>query len=262
MFPPSPKRGQGEFLYDCMGPTRPGWPPPLHRREKLARWLPPVIAPPQADKNAEIAAVQAEINPDVARADLLPDLFSRLLDAAKRNPALLGAICGDLKGTDTSSSAHRAAVVAQLRAAGGFTPTDYAALVFSLPHCLGDRDTMPEEWWRRQLARDWVNVGNSHDPTTWFDALDNDPEGPESSKGNDPGPNGAATRQINGSFDIRRRGDITPWIGCEPVPVPFVIDDFVEQGAVTLLAGGGRGGQVLCRPDRLPSHSDGDTLLR
>ena len=235
--PPRLATVYGEFLYDLVGSN---WPPPLHRREELARWLPPVTAPTQVDNNAGIAAVQAEIDLSVAQNGPLPDLLPRLFDAAKRNPALLGALAGDIKGKDTSSSAHRAAVVARLRAAGTFTPTDYAALVFSLPHCQGDRDTMPEEWWGRQLARDWVNVGKSHDPATWFQVLDNDPEGPE---GDEPGPDSAAAVRINGSFDILRRGDITPWIGCEPVPVPFVIGDFVEQGAVTLLAGEGGAGK-------------------
>ena len=202
--PPRLATVYGEFLYDCMGPTRPGWPPPLHRREKLVRWLPPVTAPPQADKNAEIAAVQAEIGIRAPRDDPSPDLQARINAATRKNPALARALAGDLKGTDTSSSAHRAAVVAQLRAAGGFTVTDYAALVFSLPHCLGDRHVMPDDWWQRQLARDWVNVGKSHDPATWFDVLDNDPEG------NEPGPDCAAAGRINGSFDILRRGDITP----------------------------------------------------
>ena len=121
---------------------------------------------------------------------------------------------------------------------------------------------MPDEWWQRQLARDWVNVGKGHNPTIWFDVLDNDPEGPESPKDNEPGPDGAATRRINGSFDIRQRGDITPWIGY--APVPFVINDFMEQGAVTLLAGEGGAGKsyVALTAGALPGRGDGDTLLR
>ena len=31
---------------------------------------------------------------------------------------------------------------------------------------------MSDDWWQRQLARDWVNVGKGHDPATWFQPLD------------------------------------------------------------------------------------------
>ncbi|MEO5375639.1 MAG: helicase RepA family protein [Alphaproteobacteria bacterium] len=44
-------------------------------------------------------------------------------------------------------------------------------------------------------------------------------------------------------FSILTRGDISPWIGREPDPVPFVIADFVEQGAVALLVGEGGAGK-------------------
>ena len=245
-----------EFLYDLMGVK---WPPPLHRWEALARWFPPVIAPAHTDNDAEIAAVQAEIDLGVAQNGLPSGFLPRLLDVVKRSPVLLSALTGDIKGKDTSSSAHRAVVVARLRAAGPFTPTDYATLVFNLDHCQGDRGAMPEEWWRRQLARDWVNVGKSHDPATWFQPLDDDPEDPE---GDEPGSGDDAAVRIKGSFDIPRRGDITPWIGCKPVPVPFVIDDFVEQGAVTLLAGEGGAGKSYVRPDRRSGRGDRDALLR
>ena len=155
--PPRLAAVYGAFLYDLMGVK---WPPPLHRPEELARWLPPVTAPAHTDNDAEIAAVQAEIDLGVAQNGLPSGFLPRLLDVVKRSPALLSALTGDIKGKDTSSSAHRAVVVARLRAAGPFTPTDYATLVFNLDHCQGDRDAMLEEWWRRQLARDRISGGN------------------------------------------------------------------------------------------------------
>ena len=64
-------------------------------------------------------------------------------------------LCGALspassKSKDTSSSAHRAVVVARLRAAEGFTVTDYAVVVFSLDHCLGHHLHEADDWWHRQ----------------------------------------------------------------------------------------------------------------
>ena len=41
---------------------------------------------------------------------------------------------------------------------------------------------MPDEWWQRQLARDWVNVGKGHNPATWFQPLDDNPENDTRSK--------------------------------------------------------------------------------
>ena len=44
-------------------------------------------------------------------------------------------------------------------------------------------------------------------------------------------------------FGIITRGDIGPWVGNDPEPVPFVIADFVELGAVALLVGEGGAGK-------------------
>ena len=121
----------------------------------------------------------------------------KILPWRGRSPVISKALTRQVRPTGPLSSPNSGPPAA-------FTVTDYAALVFSLPHCLGDRHVMPDDWWQRQLARDWVNVGKSHDPATWFDVLDNDPEG------NEPGPDCAAAGRINGSFDILRRGDITP----------------------------------------------------
>ena len=41
---------------------------------------------------------------------------------------------------------------------------------------------MQDDWWQRQLARDWVNVGKGHDPATWFQPLDDNPENDARSK--------------------------------------------------------------------------------
>jgi len=106
--------------------------------EALTRYAMPdddASAPEMTATQQKIAAIQAEIDVATARAGPSPDLQGRFYAAANKNPALRAALAGDLKGTDTSSSAHRAAVVAQLRAVGGFTAADYAALAFSLSHC-------------------------------------------------------------------------------------------------------------------------------
>ena len=47
----------------------------------------------------------------------------------------------------------------------------------------------------------------------------------------------------NSPFDIVRRGDISAWVGTTPEPVEFVIADFVERGAIALLAGEGGAGK-------------------
>jgi len=59
----------------------------------------------------------------------------------------------------------------------------------------------------------------------------------------EPGCEESGDQQGSRPFDIVGRGDISSWVGADPAPVPFVIADFVEQGAVGLLAGEGGAGK-------------------
>lgn len=142
-------------------------------REQLEAYAPPRAAHTSEapDQSEEIAAIYAAIDMQAAYEGPDADLTARLEAAAQANAKLKAVIDGDrLHGDDQSASAYRAALVAQLCITGGFTPTDYAAIAQHLPQCRG-RD-YDDAGWKRQYAREWVNVGVRNAVEHWFSPVE------------------------------------------------------------------------------------------
>lgn len=150
-------------------------------QQQLEDYAPPAYstATTAEDASEQVNAIISAIDMAAVYDGPSPDLLTRLKAAAASNPKLAALIAGDtLAGPDQSASAFRAALVAHICTAGGFTPTDYAAIAYSLQHCRG-RD-YDDAGWARQYAREWVNIGVKHAVEHWFNPID--PPAPDSNE--------------------------------------------------------------------------------
>lgn len=205
------------------------------------------------DTSGNIAAVQRTLDMQAIAAGPGQNLLARLAAAALAEPRLQAVLDGKpLKGADQSGSAYRAALVARLCEHGGFTPTEYAAVATSLPHCNTNKD-IPGGW-PRQFAREWCNVGLMCAAERWFDPV------PEV----EPNPFDVQhARHVGQAREEARIAweDPSDWDYDTTPPADWVVEGMIPRGEITLLLGTGGTGKTLLAMQMATGLAAGASVL-